>query len=200
MQTIQVCGISLQESNIADLFIALNPDLDNLPKLDPKDEFLTYDAGSGTTAYANGAPFFPQGGSSASTSALGQVAWLRKTEYTSDRAQRSALEPYVIIFCFLPMVLNPRNNRKHVALPPIDVSREAQLRDIEASFAACNEKFLLDELRHPNKPNVTAVESYEILPDSDIWANQYDLFRFAERPGERAADVCNFLYLFGSRF
>ena len=72
----------------------------------------------------------------------------------------------------------------------IDVSRDAQLRDIEVSFQACNENFALETLRHPNKPNVTAVESYAVLPDVDIWANQYDLFRFSERPGERQLDVC----------
>ncbi|KAF9069785.1 RNA polymerase II-associated [Rhodocollybia butyracea] len=158
---------SLWEENADDS--ALNPDPNNLPKLDPKDEFLAYDSGS-SAAYING------GHSGTSTplagSSLGQVAWLRKTEYTSDRMQRSSVhEP------------------KHVTLPPIDVSREAQLRDIEASFVACNDSFSLEEIRHPNKPNVTAVESYEILPDSDIWANQYDLFRFAERPGERPVDV-----------
>ena len=74
----------------------------------------------------------------------------------------------------------------------IDVSREAQLRDIEASFQACNENFSLESLQHPNKANVTAVESYAVLPDVDIWANQYDLFRFSERPGERPVDVCPF--------
>lgn len=71
----------------------------------------------------------------------------------------------------------------------IDISRGAQLRDIDASFAACNDSFALAGLQHPNKPGVTAVESYEVLPDADIWPNQYDLFRFSERPGERAADV-----------
>jgi RNA polymerase II-associated factor 1 len=74
-------------------------------------------------------------------------------------------------------------------LAPIDVSRSAQLRDIEASFVACNDEFSLEALQHPNKPNVTAVESYEILPDVDIWPNQYDLFRFSERPGEKPVDV-----------
>ncbi|KAJ7905147.1 RNA polymerase II-associated protein [Mycena leptocephala] len=29
----------------------------------------------------------------------------------------------------------------------------------------------------------------DVLPDKDIWANQYDLFRFSERPGERTLDV-----------
>ncbi|KAJ3812491.1 RNA polymerase II-associated protein [Lentinula aff. lateritia] len=158
---------SLWEENADDS--ALNPDPHNLPELDQKDEFLTYDSGSSST-YMNG----NHTGSSTPSAvpALGQVAWLRKTEYTSDRVQRSST-----------------NEPKHVALPPIDVSREAQLHDIEASFVECNENFSLEELRHPNKPNVTAMESYEILPDSEIWANQYDLFRFAERPGERAADV-----------
>ncbi|KAJ3745379.1 RNA polymerase II-associated protein [Lentinula detonsa] len=158
---------SLWEENADDS--ALNPDPHNLPKLDPKDEFLAYDSGS-SSAYMNG----NHTGSSTPSAvhSLGQVAWLRKTEYTSDRVQRSAA-----------------NESKHVALPPIDVSREAQLRDIETSFLECNENFSLEELRHPNKPNVTAVESYEILPDSKIWANQYDLFRFSERPGERPVDV-----------
>ena len=82
--------------------------------------------------------------------------------------------------------------RKHVMVASIDVSREAQLRDIEASFQACNENFNLESLQHPNKPTVTAVESYAVLPDVDIWGNQYDLFRFSERPGERPIDVCSF--------
>jgi RNA polymerase II-associated factor 1 len=72
---------------------------------------------------------------------------------------------------------------------PIDVSRNAQLRDIEASFAACNKNFSLSSIHHPIKPGVTALESYEVLPDADVWPNQYDLFRFSERPGERPVDV-----------
>lgn len=72
----------------------------------------------------------------------------------------------------------------------IDVSRSAQIRDIEASFAASSDdKFDLSTLRHPNKPNITAVESFEIFPDAEIWANAYDLFRFSERPGERPVEV-----------
>jgi RNA polymerase II-associated factor 1 len=73
---------------------------------------------------------------------------------------------------------------------PIDVSRTAQLRDIEASFAACNDNFCLSSIRHSNKPDVTAIESYEVFPDSDIWANAYDLFRFSERPGDKPIEVC----------
>lgn len=73
-------------------------------------------------------------------------------------------------------------------LQAIDVSHEAQLRTIEAGFAACA-SLDLATLSHPNKIGVTAVESYEVLPDAEIWANAYDLFRFSERPGERPVDT-----------
>jgi len=33
------------------------------------------------------------------------------------------------------------------------------------------------------------VDSYEVFPDADIWANAYDLFRFSERPGERNVEL-----------
>lgn len=39
------------------------------------------------------------------------------------------------------------------------------------------------------KPDLTAVEAYEFLPDPDLWAHTYDIFRFAERPGERSLEV-----------
>jgi RNA polymerase II-associated factor 1 len=82
-----------------------------------------------------------------------------------------------------------RSYRRQETHAPIDVSHAAQLRDIEASFAAASDDaFDLKTLKHPTK-NVTAVESYEVLPDEDIWANAYDLFRFGERPGDRPADV-----------
>lgn len=71
----------------------------------------------------------------------------------------------------------------------VDVSRSAQVRDIEASFDACATNFDLSSLKHPTKPNVTPIGSYEIFPNVDIWANTYDLFKFSERPGERALDV-----------
>jgi len=73
---------------------------------------------------------------------------------------------------------------------PIDVSRSAQIRDIEASFPTSVDQPLdLTLLTHPTKPGLTAVASYEVLPDGDLWANSYDIFRFSERPGERPADV-----------
>ena len=82
-----------------------------------------------------------------------------------------------------------RVKRKNLAENAVDISRSAQIRDIEASLDACATNFDLSTLKHPNKPNITPVGSYEIFPNVDIWANTYDLFRFSERPGERASDV-----------
>lgn len=83
----------------------------------------------------------------------------------------------------------PRVERKNLAENSVDISRPAQIRDIEAAFDACATNFDLNALKHPIKPNVTAVESYEIFPNVEIWANTYDLFKFSERPGERPSDV-----------
>lgn len=147
---------------------ALNPDPLNLPKLDPKDAFLLSDPSSSTGITAN------VGTSSGTSTPLAHVPWLRKTEYISrEGVMRSSSS----------------QDMKAIQSAPIDISRSAQLRDIEASFAASNDTFDLSTLKHPNKPDVTAVESYPILPDADIWPNQYDLFRFSERPGDRPVDV-----------
>lgn len=164
---------------------ALNPSIHDLPILDPKDADLLLDPASSSGQYANG----PSGTNGPATP-LAHVPWLRKTEYISREGvmRSSNHEPYVPLFY---TVLSPfKIYRKHVMSAPIDVSRAAQLRDIEASFAACNENFSLASIRHPNKPGVTAIDSYEVLPDADVWPNQYDLFRFSERPGERPVDVC----------
>ena len=71
----------------------------------------------------------------------------------------------------------------------VDISREAQLASIENSFAAARSAEQLSTLRHPTKPRLRAVATYEVLPDADVWANAYDLFRFSERPGERGPEV-----------
>ncbi len=71
----------------------------------------------------------------------------------------------------------------------VDISREAQLASIENSFAAAHSSEQLGSLRHPTKPRLRAAATYEVLPDADVWANAYDLFRFSERPGERGPEV-----------
>ncbi|KIP01867.1 hypothetical protein PHLGIDRAFT_112681 [Phlebiopsis gigantea 11061_1 CR5-6] len=145
---------------------ALNPDPANLPMLDPKDQALLLDPSNSLGSFNVGA----SGSGTSTPTTVPHVTWLRKTEYLSrDSSFRSS------------------QHTEHKPIPeaPIDVSRSAQIRDIEASFASATDNFDLTTLRHPNKPNVTAVESYEVLPDASIWANAYDLFRFSERPGDR---------------
>ncbi|KAM5537103.1 hypothetical protein V8D89_009249 [Ganoderma adspersum] len=147
----------------------LNPDPNNLPKLDPKDQFLLGDPASAGPVLGAG----PSSGTSTPMSSVPHVPWLRKTEYLSrDGSMR-------------PSVSQEIKQNNDVA---IDVSHEAQLRDIDASFAAI-ESSELSALRHPIRPELTAVEAFEIFPDADIWANAYDLFRFSERPGDRPPDI-----------
>ncbi|KDQ13008.1 hypothetical protein BOTBODRAFT_175885 [Botryobasidium botryosum FD-172 SS1] len=147
----------------------LNPDPHTLPELDPKDEYLVaelgpYSNGLSTSSSFNGPP-------STATSSTVNVSWLRKTEYISrEGTQRAA-----------------NISEKPAYDAPIDVSRTAQIRDIEASFDAC-QSLDLSKLKHPSNPRLTAVEVFDILPDAEIWANEYDLFKFAERPGERLLD------------
>ncbi|EPQ56608.1 RNA polymerase II-associated protein [Gloeophyllum trabeum ATCC 11539] len=164
------CGMPLDLAKFACLWeegvddSELNPDPKHRPQLDPEDQFLLGDPN---------ATSMPTSSSMPSTPHAAHVTWLRKTEYLSREGVSKA------------------SLSQEAKLPdaPIDISRAAQIRDIEASFMSSNEAFDLTKLRHPNKPNVTAVDSYEILPDADIWANAYDLFRFSERPGERPVDV-----------
>lgn len=144
-----------------------------------------------------------------STPLPAHVPWLRKTEYISrEGVQRGSgvQEPYVtnIFVCKFYWCAESINRRYRKLTPQahIDISRTAQLSTIESSFAANNPssstvaslssaaEFDLKSLRHPNKPNIAAVDSYEIFPDADVWANAYDLFRFSERPGERSVEVC----------
>lgn len=146
---------------------ALNPDPLNLPKLDPKDAFLLSDTSSSAGITTNA------GNLNGSSPSMTHVPWLRKTEYISREG----------------VLRTSSQEMKTIPIVPIDISRTAQLRDIETSFVASNDDFDLSALKHPNKPDVTAVESYPILPDAQIWPNQYDLFRFSERPGDRPVDV-----------
>jgi len=149
----------------------LNPDPENLPKLDPKDQFLLTDPSTSAPYTSNG--FISSGSTPSTPHVVPHVPWLRKTEYLSrEGVTRNSLS----------------QDAKRNMDVPVDISRPAQIRDIEASFSVA-ENFDLSSLKHPNKPNVTAVDSYEIFPDAEIWANAYDLFRFSERPGERPTDV-----------
>ncbi|KZV91509.1 hypothetical protein EXIGLDRAFT_648223 [Exidia glandulosa HHB12029] len=155
----------------------LNPKDDALPDLDPRDAFMLSDtlvAETPSNGHASGAhtPVASVPTSMPGTPAP-TPAWLRKTEYLSrDSAARQHF--------FLP------DDKEDVG--PVDVSREAQIRDIESTFPSSTKPIDLSTLKHPTKPGLTAVAVYDAFPDTELWANEYDLFKFAERPGERPAD------------
>ncbi|EPQ31159.1 uncharacterized protein PFL1_01347 [Pseudozyma flocculosa PF-1] len=98
------------------------------------------------------------------TLAADDVTWLRRTEYLSaeqKRAQQAVQKP------------------RHVEA--VNTSREAQVNKIQQSFRDAQKP--LDRLVHPTKRGVTAVSSFELLPDPDTWATDYHVVRFIDPPG-----------------
>ncbi|WFC99357.1 hypothetical protein MYAM1_002101 [Malassezia yamatoensis] len=99
------------------------------------------------------------------------VTWLRRTEYlgAEQRKQRQA--------------------ENKASANPIDTSDQAQIARIQQGFEAANAA--LDTLHHPTKPDVHAVESYELLPDPETWATPMHIVRFATAlgPTEQDRDV-----------
>ncbi|KAI9453017.1 Paf1-domain-containing protein [Lactarius psammicola] len=174
--------ISPQTNNNLFLFIlttALNPDPQNPPLLDPKDQALLLDPAGGTADFGrhhSGNHNHLNHHSGGTPPVAAHVSWLRKTEYISRDSSAPAPRAAATTD---PTGLND----------VVDVSREAQLASIESSFAAARGADELGVLRHPTKPRLRAVATYEVLPDADVWANAYDLFRFSERPGERGPEL-----------
>ncbi|KAI0251724.1 RNA polymerase II-associated [Lactifluus subvellereus] len=153
---------------------ALNPDPQYPPLLDLKDQALLLDPAASTADFGRHHGHGHHAGGT--TPATPNVSWLRKTEYISRDG--SAPTPRAAA----TDITNLQNDA-------VDISREAQLTSIESSFAAARSAEQLGTLRHPIKPRLRAVATYEVLPDVDVWANAYDLFRFSERPGERGPEL-----------
>jgi RNA polymerase II-associated factor 1 len=70
----------------------------------------------------------------------------------------------------------------------VDTSREAQIRDVECTFPPTNKKVDLASIHHPNHSGKRAVDYYDLFPDPETFATAFDVFRFSERPGDRATD------------
>ncbi|POY72190.1 hypothetical protein BMF94_4827 [Rhodotorula taiwanensis] len=150
----------------------------DLPTLDEDDQFLTGDADPrGAAGPSNGTngPGTPGRTALTDVSKKVDVSWLRKTEYLSSEAtnMRQALQS-----------LNGNVKAEMQEIDPAD--RDGRAAAIAATFDAAH--IPLSELRHPTKRGVTAVESFDLLPDADLWANEYDLVRFGEDPANRGKD------------
>ncbi|GAA5987564.1 hypothetical protein JCM10908_002010 [Rhodotorula pacifica] len=159
--------------------IAPNVDLpvNDIAHLADEDAFLFEDPDTRATAGPSGAPGSGPGtpgrANVTDVSKKVDVSWLRKTEYLSSEAgnMRHALQ-----------ALNGNAKPAAAELDPLD--RDGRAAAISATFDAAH--IPLSELRHPTKRGVTAVESFDLLPDDDLWANEYDLVRFGEDPSSVA--------------
>ncbi|GAA6028574.1 hypothetical protein JCM8097_007289 [Rhodosporidiobolus ruineniae] len=145
-------------------------------QIDDDDLFLLEDpTPRDASGPSSATPGTPKRGNVTDVSKKVDVSWLRRTEYLSSEAGQ--LKPL--------QALNGTPKRHQLDdYDPHD--REARARVISSTFAAAHTP--LSELRHPTKPHVTAVEAYDVLPDSDLWANEYDLVRFNEDPAEKAVN------------
>lgn len=75
-----------------------------------------------------------------------------------------------------------RSAIKAEAAAAVELPRETRATAIASTFNAAAAE--LNLLRHPTKAHLKAEESWDVLPDADLWANQLDLIRFGEDPGE----------------
>lgn len=73
------------------------------------------------------------------------------------------------------------------AAKPVEQTLEERLQTIINTFSALDVP--LSDVKHPTKPHLQAVESFDILPNEDLWGNQYSIFRFADNPHERRQGV-----------
>lgn len=91
--------------------VALNPDPENLPVLDPKDQFLLLEPSATSNLYSSSV-FTPSASGTSTPVAMPHVSWLRKTEYLSSRdpTSRTLLtsEPYVDSQCHVVLILRAR--------------------------------------------------------------------------------------------
>lgn len=114
--------------------------LENLPELDPRDLVLLKE---------------PQ--STGNKSQPG-VAFLRRTEYISSEVSGGRK---------LETLSASQRRLAQKTLEESFQDPESQLRAVEATFEAANTD--IKTLKHPKKPHLTAVESFPILPNSQIF-------------------------------
>jgi RNA polymerase II-associated factor 1 len=161
----------------------LNPNPDELPPVDPKDEFLL----EGASIQAG--PSRPSSQFATGSAPL-QVSWLRRTEYVTAKDSGSrvqVLSRCVLVVLSLIYIFNHPLFREQLDAT-VDISREAQIRDVEATFPSSYHGIDMSKLKHPTHPQRKAVEFFEVLPDPETFATPCDIFRFPERPGERPLD------------
>lgn len=111
------------------------------------------------------------------------VSWLRRTEYISNETPSGSGKG----------AYKEPTKRKNMV---VDNSREGQIAAIQKTFERfikkspnssaspepLSEKEFLASLRHPTKPDLTAVDSIPIFPDFATWGNAYTHMTFDVDP------------------
>ncbi|RSH88788.1 hypothetical protein EHS25_003016 [Saitozyma podzolica] len=70
----------------------------------------------------------------------------------------------------------------------VDASEAAQIMAIDKTFTDLHAQ-PVEDIQHPDgkKRALKVVETYDILPDHDVWSNAYTMVRFPERPSAATA-------------
>ncbi|EGG06334.1 uncharacterized protein MELLADRAFT_77864 [Melampsora larici-populina 98AG31] len=102
------------------------------------------------------------------------VAWLRRTEYFNETQQK-------------PREGSAQKGRQHEPIVP--KTQAERLADIHASFETIQQP--IESLKHPTKPHLKAVDSFEFMPNESIWANTCDFYRFQENPTDHKEVLSN---------
>ncbi|KAJ9105146.1 hypothetical protein QFC19_003604 [Naganishia cerealis] len=147
--------------------------------LDPEDMALL-EAPSRSTII-NGvvsASNFVQAGSLKQTYHKPEVAWLRNTTYLSrDTGKKVGLPPNGVS----GVSAHARPLEKRETAVKIDASMLAQQQAIEKTFWV-HDHTKVEDLRHPLKPHLRAVDTFDILPDEDAVKLNLNVVNFSERP------------------
>ncbi|GAA5985689.1 hypothetical protein JCM5350_007458 [Sporobolomyces pararoseus] len=140
------------------------------------EEPATRGGGSNGTNNGAGASVGSGAAAAATESKKVDVSWLRRTEYLANETAVGGNKP---------TQLTP----KRTPLAPIGPQdRDSRARAIANTFETAH--IPLAELRHPTKQHLTATEAFDFLPDSELWAHEYDFVRFGEDPiDQRTADL-----------
>jgi len=94
------------------------------------------------------------------------VPWLKKTQYISGFSAEEFLSKK-----------QDDKKKENESSHPEEMARADQIKVIEDTFESIRQA-----PRHPTKPNLEAVSTFDIFPNFDVWPNQYNQVQFDGDP------------------
>ncbi|TIA89946.1 hypothetical protein E3P99_01844 [Wallemia hederae] len=176
-------GMPLQLQHFAELWdeqdqedehLELNPEAD--AELDSEDLALLIDPSDVTTrgTALNSGSSTPDRSSQASNK-----AWLYKSKYSN------ASDPKEKRINYSKAALTRKQSQD---VKVFDDTPEGRAQEIESTFIR-DQNEQLDDIRHPQKKHLKAVDTFDFLPDFETFANNYFLMRFADDPSDRSTST-----------